>query len=387
MNSKDRKGFISLREMSISILHIDMSKGWREGESQLLPLGRALQKRGHNLWIGAPPKSGLLLKSTELRLKTIPIRGVRLFTLLEAKRIGKTVEKKGISILHLHGLNSLRFGLGVKQRTRDGVIVIISLQEVSPSFKKGRRLKEGRGVEQIVVSSKVVQKRLESMGITSERLSLIRSGVDLIRFSPAVKPYDLFEEYCFPPETTIIGYVAPSLCDKGERILIEAAREVVSINSEIIFLMAGEGRDSRKSLEAMIEQYGLSQNFIFCGFPDKLPAILAALDLFVLPAVEGDPGLTTLKAMATAVPVITTNLSGVKEIIKDGVNGVVVPPGDPHALARVIMEFIEDRQRWKIMGQEGRRVAEVKFDINKSARKIEKLYQQLLKKRGHHGDA
>lgn len=367
--------------MSINILHIDIGKSWRESELQLLPLGRTLQKRGHSLWIGAPPKSRLLQKSAEFRLRTIPIRGGRLFQPLEAERIANAVKREGIAILHLHGIHSLRFGLWAKRMTRNEVIVVLSLQKVSPSLRKGSRLREGRGVEQIVVSSKLVQKRLESIGIAPERLCLIRNGIDLIRFSPSVKPYDLFQEYSFPPETTIIGYVAPSLCEKGARILIEAAREIASNCSEIIFLIAGEGR-GRKNLEALIESYSLSKNFIFSGFPEKLPATLAALDLFILPAVEGNPELTILNAMATGVPVIATDLSGVKEIIKNGVNGVVVPPGDAHALARAIKEFMEDRREWRIMGQEGRKVMEAKFDIDNTASKMEKLYKQLLKKRG-----
>ncbi len=367
--------------MAINIFHIDMGKGWQEADSQLLPLGRALQKRGHSLWIGAPQKSALLQKSTEFRLKTIHIRGGKLFQSMKAERMANIEEREGIAILHLHGLHSLRFGLWVKRRIRERVMVILSLNEVTSSLKKERRLREGRGVEQIVVSSKLVQKKLKSLGIAPERLSLIHNGVDLIRFSPSVKPYDLFQEYSFPPETTIIGYVAPSLCDRGARTLIEAAREVTSNCSEIIFLIAGKHR-KRKGLEALVEKYGLSKNFIFSGFPEKLPDTLASLDLFILPAIEGDPGLTILKAMACSVPVVTTDLSGVKEIIKNGVNGVVVPPDDPHALARAITEFMEDRRRWRIMGQEGRKVMEAKFDIDNTASKMEKLYKQLLKKRG-----
>jgi len=369
----------------MNILHVNICKSWCEGESQLLQLGRVLQKRGHHLWIGAPPKSRLFLKSAEFRLATVPIWGGRVFKLLEALKIGKTVERNRIDILHLHGLISLRFGLWVKRFTKAEVIVVLSLREVPPSFKKGRRLRERGGVEQTVVNSKVVQKKLESDGIPSERLSLIYDGVDLIRFSPSVKPFGLFREYSLPPEMTVIGYVAPSLCNKGERTLIEAAREVVSLNPETIFLIVGESK-KRKDLEALIEQYALSENFIFCGFSERMPAILAALDLFVLPAVEGSPALTILEAMATAVPVITADLPGVKELIKDGVNGMIVPPANPHALARAIMEFMEDRRRWKVMGQEGRRAAEAQFDLNKTVRETEELYQQLIKKRGQQGD-
>ena len=369
----------------MNILHIDIHKGWREGESQLLQLGIALQKRGHHLWIGAPAKSRLFRRSAEFGLKTVAIREGGLLKPLEAARIGKTVVRNQMIILHLHGLQSLRFGLWVKRLTRAGVIVVLSLREVSPSFKKWRQLRIGTGVEIIVVNSKMAQKRLESGGIPPERLCLIYDGVDLIRFSPSVKPFDLFQEYSLPPEMTLIGYVAPSLCYNGERALIKAAREVVSINPETVFLIAGKGK-KRKNLEALIEQYGLSKNFIFCGFPEKIPAILAALDLFILPAIEGNPALTILEAMATAVPLIITDLPGVKDLIKDGVNGVIVPPGDPYALAKAIIEFMEDRKRWRIMGQEGRRVAEAQFDLNKTASKLEELYLKLLEKRGQQRD-
>jgi len=369
----------------MNILHIDICKSWCEGESQLLQLGRAIQKRGHHLWVGAPPKSRLFLKSAEFRVGTVSIRRRRVFKLLEAMRIGRRVERNGIDILHLHGLLSLRFGLWVKRFTRAGVIVILSLRKVPPSFKKVRRLIEGGGLEYIVVKSEVVQKKLESGRIPSERLSLIYDGVDLIRFSPAVKPFDLFQEYSLPPEMTVIGYVAPSLCNKGERTLIEAAREVVSLNPETIFLIVGESK-KKKGLEALIEQYGLSESFIFCGFPERMPDILAALDLFVFPAVEGGLTLTILEAMATAVPVIIADLPGVKELIKDGVNGIIVPPANPHTLAKAIIEFMENRRKWRVMGQEGRRAAEARFDLNKTVKETEELYQQLLKKRGQQGD-
>jgi len=371
--------------MAMNILHIDISKDCREGESQILQLGRALQKMGHHVCIGAPPESGLSRKSAEFRLKAVPIRSTGLFKLLQAKIIAKTVERNRISILHLNGLHSLRFGLWVKRSTSTGVIVVLSLREAPPSVKKLRRLKKVGGVEQIVINSNVVQNQLESCGIPPERLSLIYDGIDLIRFSPSVKPFDLFQEYYLPPEITMIGYIDRMLCNKGERILIEAAKEVVSDNPETVFLIAGQNKQ-RKGLETLVEQYGLSRNFIFSGFPEKIPAILAALDLFVLPAVDSSPGSTILEAMAASLPIIITDFPGIQEFIENGVNGVIVPPGNPHALARAIMEFIKDRRRWKVMGQEGRRVVEAQFDLKKTARETEALYRQLLKKRGHEGD-
>jgi glycogen synthase len=106
----------------------------------------------------------------------------------------------------------------------------------------------------------------------------------------------------------------------------------------------GDGPE-RKALEREAKRIGVGDRLRFEGFVahERLPAVLAHADLLVLPSVYEELGTVLLEAMQAGLPVVASKTSGIPDVIEDGVNGMLVPPGDPGALARAIDRLLADR--------------------------------------------
>jgi glycosyltransferase involved in cell wall biosynthesis len=134
----------------------------------------------------------------------------------------------------------------------------------------------------------------------------------------------------------IIGHVG-ALSDrhKGQRHLIEAARRLEVNYPQMRFLFLGSGPD-RKMLEGMAE--GLN-NVDFLGFQNDVGLYLSIMDLFVFPSNYEGLGSTLLDAIGCGVPIIASAVGGIPDIIQDGVNGVLIPPGNPQAITEAIVHL------------------------------------------------
>ena len=114
------------------------------------------------------------------------------------------------------------------------------------------------------------------------------------------------------------------------------------------------------------------------GLRRDIPEILKSIDLFVLPTLQEALGTSFLEAMAMKKPVIGTDVGGVGEIIKDGINGYLVEPNNLSALADAVIKILEDKQRAMAMGIEGRKIVEQNYTVEKMCERMYALYSSLL---------
>ena len=130
---------------------------------------------------------------------------------------------------------------------------------------------------------------------------------------------------------------------------------------------------------ALSKELRVRDNIIFTGFRSDIKEILSVIDLLVIPSLlEGFP-MVTLEAMAMAKPIVATSIDGITEQITDGVNGILVPPKDPSALAKAIIKVINDKESARNMGLSARKKVEREFSVEKMAAETEKVYMSLLK--------
>jgi len=106
---------------------------------------------------------------------------------------------------------------------------------------------------------------------------------------------------------------------------------------------------------------------------------MSSLDIFVLSSLKEHFGRVIIEAMGCGKPVIATNAGGVPEIVKDGYTGILVPPRNSDALARAIIDLSKDKKKVELMGDRGRKTAEELFSIEANVKKIEHIYESLLK--------
>jgi len=158
----------------------------------------------------------------------------------------------------------------------------------------------------------------------------------------ARKEFSIFN-FQFSNNIKLIGTIANLYATKGLEYLAEAAHliNVSGFRFQVSFMIVGEGKE-RPKLESLIKKYNLENNFFLIGRIENAYKYLKAFDIFVLPSVKEGMPWAILEAMAAEVPIIATQVGAVPEIIQDGKEGLLVPPGNSSAIAEKIKMLIEN---------------------------------------------
>jgi colanic acid/amylovoran biosynthesis glycosyltransferase len=178
------------------------------------------------------------------------------------------------------------------------------------------------------------------------------------------------------PSILCLGRLVP---DKGQSILLQAVALLAKRGQRVELTLAGEGV-SRPSLEALASRLGVDSQVKFVGAvgEEDLHALYAGASIFCLPSfAEGVPGVL-MEAMAMRLPVITTPIMGVPELVEDGVTGVLVPPGRTDLLADAIERLLGDPQLCQEMGACAREKVVREFNTERSAEQLHALFAQML---------
>jgi glycosyltransferase involved in cell wall biosynthesis len=174
-----------------------------------------------------------------------------------------------------------------------------------------------------------------------------------------------------------VGMVANLRPVKEPEILLRAARLVHSAHPDAVFQIAGEG-ELRPELEKQIEAFGLKQSFQLVGAAADVPAFLAGLDVAVLCSRSEGQSNALLEYMAAGRAIVATAVGGNVELIEPGVNGLLVPPGDPEALAQAVTRLLDDPDLAARFGRAARRRVEERYSLQARARRFEEFYARLV---------
>ena len=186
---------------------------------------------------------------------------------------------------------------------------------------------------------------------------VVALGIDLERFDGA-RP-------ALRSDRPLVGNVARLAPQKDHRTLIEAARLV----PEAEFVVAGDGE-----LREELERQAAGSNVRFLGTRDDVPELLASLDVFAFPSLFEGLCLAVIEAQAAGVPVVATPVGGIRETVVDGETGLVVPTGDPPALAAAIRRLLEDRPAAEAMAVEARGRVRERFSVERMIEETLRLY-------------
>jgi glycosyltransferase involved in cell wall biosynthesis len=161
---------------------------------------------------------------------------------------------------------------------------------------------------------------------------------------------------------------------KGVDVFLKSTRIVLDSVSGINFIVAGEGEE-RKRLEGICRHLILDSAVKLIGAVSDVIPLLRASDIGVLSSHSESLSNSIIEYMAAGLPVVCTDVGGNRELVKDGLNGIVVPPGDPERLANAIIMLINDPTLRLRMGKESLRLARSLFNLGKTVRAYEDLYQ------------
>ncbi len=219
--------------------------------------------------------------------------------------------------------------------------------------------------------------------IPGSKMSVIYDGIDLSEFNGSKQLG--FKKELNLDSVPLVGLIGRIVKGKGQKEFILAAKLVLKIKPETKFVIVGaakgENNDYYNETVQLIKKERLDRSIILAGWRNDINNVIADLDILVQATTtfpEGF-GLTCIEGMALAKPVIATNIPGPSDIVIDGETGFLVTPGDIKAMAEKIIFLLDNPQSAKELGEKGKQRVESYFNIKKTVKKIEELYDEVLK--------
>lgn len=206
------------------------------------------------------------------------------------------------------------------------------------------------------------------------RLFIVPNGIDVARFAPSpVVRRSARAELGIPEHAWVVGTVGRLAPEKDQALLVRALAPV--LGPDVRLVIVGDGPE-RASLEALAARHG-GGHVIFTGARSDPERMLAAFDVFALTSrTEGLP-LVVLEAMALGLPVVSTDVGGIKDVVRPGSTGALVEAGDGQALAAELERLERDRALARALGERGQKSALADYTLDVMVSRYEKLYERL----------
>jgi glycosyltransferase involved in cell wall biosynthesis len=217
----------------------------------------------------------------------------------------------------------------------------------------------------ITVCSQSTAEALQE-GFTFHQIAQIPNGVDT----------DIFKPFLPSNNQTNITFIGRLDKMKGVQVLLEAFKALNEDSVTAYLNIIGDGPD-REKLKNCAVQAGIADSLNFCGEIVDIKPFLEKTAVFVLPSLsEGLPNVL-LEAMACGLPIVTTRVGGNIDLIRDGVNGILVEPEHSDQLYQAMKKLLIDKNLAEKLGREARKTAEEKFSLQGITDQYLRLYQQL----------
>jgi glycosyltransferase involved in cell wall biosynthesis len=297
----------------------------------------------------------------------------------------RLIRKNNIDLIHFN--NSLRSAKAAIQAARiTGTPCVCHVRGFIDL--KPYDLKFGRSVDLFVFISRAVERDCRRQGISSTGI-VVHNVIDLDEFpSSAEHSPDadaVRAEFGWGPGTPLVGVVGRLDWWKGHETFLEAVAQATARVGNLKALIVGAPVDTPQNqrycqdLQAMTRSLGLEDKVVFTGFRSDIARLMSALDIIVLSSSTPEPfGRVVIEGMAAYKPVIATAAGGVLDIIRDGLDGRLVPIQDADVMSQAIVELVLDPEKARRMGQAARRRVETQFTLPRQVATIEQVYSTLL---------
>jgi glycosyltransferase involved in cell wall biosynthesis len=182
----------------------------------------------------------------------------------------------------------------------------------------------------------------------------------------------------------LIATVGQLVKRKGQVYLIRALPKILrAVPGTKLAILGGSTRKGKYRLhvEAVVEQLGVADRVIWGGVRRDIEQVMGAIDLLVHPALEEPLGRVLLEAMASGVPIVSSDVSGTRECMVHGTTGLLVPPANSDALAEATIALLRDPARRHQFGQAGRKRVEEEFSPETTTRRTEAIFQRVVARR------
>ncbi len=295
----------------------------------------------------------------------------------------RILEERRVTILHayLPAANILAMAASLPRRPRVRIVskrALCRYKDGHPVYSHFEDLANLAADAVMVNSHAVAEDVRRTERFVEGKMFLVYNGLDLPGESPDSGRRPLPPDLGLPSDSLAVAYVANLREDKGHLCLLEAARRVVAAVSSARFLLVGREDREAAPVREQIRELGLDGHVVLTGVRRDIPAILRAVRVVAHPGEQEGMSNAILEAMAAGVPVVASRAGGNPETVEDGKTGLLVPPGDPVALASAILDLLRDPERAAGMARAARDRIRDRFSLAGMVNGIEESYIELL---------
>ena len=359
----------------MKILHLVPALESGGVEIGTIDLALSLKRFGHTaLVISSGGKLVETLQKIGIGHVRLPIHKKSIFTLFLIPKVIGILKTHKIDVVHASSRVPAWVGFFACKLT--GTAFVTSCHGFYSAHFLSRVMGWGKLV--MVISETIGERMARAFGVPKEKIRLVYRGLDLVKY-----PYDDSKHNTEKKSFTIIN-IGRLTRIKGQRQFIEAMRLVTEkVNAEAwIVGGAGVGKERySEELKALVKKLGLENHVKFLDLRSDAPELLKKADCLVLSTnIPEGFGRTVIEAGATGTAVCASGVGGVKEIIDDGVSGLLFPPGDARGMADAIAKMLKDVDLRKKCARNLRKKVEQNFTLDKMARRTLAVYEEALTK-------
>ena len=340
-----------------------------------------LLRRGHDLRLILEPESPIAQMAMDKRLP------VTLMTMRKSRYPEAIVSLRALMARHRPAIlqvNSSRdswIGAMASRLVRPRP-KLLRIRHISAPLNRNlmTRLLYRHLFDMVVVTGgeKTTRELVERDGLAPDRVAGFPIGLDVDYFRPAAPDPDLRLELGLPKEHLLVGLISYLRSYKGHEYFIEAARIIAAERDDVSFVIVGEGPEEL-SIRTRIEQLGLQARIRMLGFRQDLLNVFRSFNVFAIPSVEGDTiPQVLMQALAIGIPVVSTTVGSIPDVVIQGETGFVVPPRDAGALAERIAGLLDDAALRARMGTQGRSLVERLYSLEQMLDRMESVYDRLI---------
>ncbi len=339
-------------------------------------------KQNYDIVVVLPEGSFLIPELETTGVRIIQLDGLqdKSFDIGAIKKLKKIIKDEKPDIVHTHASLSAR----IAARSLKGCKIIYTRHcdfEPSKIYNNGivRRLNgwfNKKYADSIIATSEHAKENLIKQGIDESLITVISNGFDGHKQISEEQKNVLRAKYGITSDEIVIGYLARLVELKGHKYLIDSAKLLKEKYSDFKFkvLIMGYG-NFEQDLKAYAKEKGVDDVVIFTGFIKDTGEILNIVDVQVnCSYLSETTNLALIEGLSLGIPSVVTNIGGNSQIVKDNVNGFVVPIQDPEKMAECIYIITKDPERFEQMKKSAKRIYEEEFNSKVFVENIENVY-------------
>lgn len=374
------------RNRRVNVLQLTHGLGFGGMERVIQYLCRSLDKKRFNVIVYCLHKRGDYADELEAEGYTVHFypQKTRITRYMRGLTVRNVLNHEQVSILHSHNTAAFLDGLVGAKLARTPVFIHTDHVREFPDKRRymaAEKIASHFADEIVAVSHHVREALIEYEKISPQKISIIYNGTD---FSPCQNG-DVInavrDEFNIKPGERVVGCVARLAKQKGFELFMRAAARILRQVPNVRFVIVGDGREYDR-LVALGNQLGIGSKVCFTGARTDVERILPLFDVFLMTShYEGMP-ISLLESMVSSIPVVATAVGGVPEVIQDGVSGYLIDSRDPERISERVIRLLCNDDLRITMGENGRRIYQTHFTVERMAEKYTKLYERYLIARG-----